>query len=204
MESSERKIIVVTGPSAGSMKSTTADLLQDTRCAQRLRGDGFYHGLESVPMVDGMHNWEDSRAFDLVGLSYVVRALKKGVSYVELPAYSRQQHARIGVEKFEPDAVVGKRILLDSIFGFHDPVRQYADLKVFIDPEESLILERRRMRQGSSYTDEYHEKIMLPSVREMRPIWQKHADVVISVSHDMSSADIAAQLAVEIERRFPR
>ena len=67
----ERWIIAITGPSAGSMKSTTADLLQETRCAQRYRGDGGYHGLESVPIVEGMHNWEDPRAFDLIGLSHV-------------------------------------------------------------------------------------------------------------------------------------
>ena len=134
-------IILITGGSC-SGKSAFASSFHH---ALHLSTDTFYvHKKNLVMESDGTYNFDDPKNVDLHECAAAVESLSRGEETI-VPVYDMLTNDRNGTETIKPKADT-KFIVVEGIFAFHSPLRELADIKIFIDTPAEIRVARRMIR----------------------------------------------------------
>lgn len=165
-------LIGLTGYSAAG-KTTLANLLEEQRGVQRFRIDAYFKSREDCPKREnGEPNWELPESFYVQEMLEALMAVKQG-QCIRMPVYSRPLSKRTGEWiEFEPQTI----ILVEGIhLYYHGTARSLLDLKFWVDiPLEHMF--ERQIERGRPYTREYHENVMVPSIKKYIDPMRSHAD----------------------------
>lgn len=175
-------IILISGGSC-SGKSVFAKLFQR---AFILEMDHFYFGKSQMkPKKDGSYDFDAPEAVDITDCARAVRELILGKS-VTIPKYDMKTSERVGIQKIQlpKDA---KFLVVEGIFAFYSPLRELADLKIYIDVPTELRVARRMIRdekKGRSDIQTLSWSITVENNHQtyVEPM-KKFADVVVPFSY---------------------
>lgn len=134
-------IILISGGSC-SGKSVFAHLFRN---AFILEMDHFYFGKSKMKKEkNGSYNFDAPDAVDIEACSRAVQKLIIGKP-VTIPKYDMKISERAGTQSIQmpPDA---QFLIVEGIFSFYSPLRELADLKIYIDVPTELRVARRMIR----------------------------------------------------------
>jgi len=178
-------LIGLTGLS-GAGKSTLAKHLEMQGGVKRFRMDCYYKDEDQCPKLpDGRTHWDLPESMHLDQLAEALSELREGHE-IFIPIYHRGKSRKIGNILYEPTPVVFVEGL--QLFS-SEAIRDFFDLKLFLDIPEDIALERRLIRQPH-YDVEYHRTVALPAQRKHVLPMRDHADEVIDGS--LSIPDVTA------------
>lgn len=134
-------IVLISGGSC-SGKSVFAHLFQH---AFILEMDHFYFGKSQMKkQKDGTYNFDAPGAVDIGACARAVQKLVTGTP-VTIPRYDMKISERIGTQSIQmPEDT--KFLIVEGIFSFYSPLRELADLKIYIDVPTELRVARRIIR----------------------------------------------------------
>lgn len=193
----------IAGPS-GSGKSSVARAIVDKLGAAAVTLvplDAYYHDLERLaPALRREMNFDSPDAIDLALLTRQLRGLARGQA-IELPAYRFETHSREPRGKLVAPA---STVIVEGLFALYwaEICRLFA-LKVFVDVEDPVALERRierdvreRGRTPGAVRAQYEATV--------RPMYERHvlptrarADLVLD------GRRAAEELVSELLARWP-
>jgi len=175
-------IILISGGSC-SGKSVFAHLFRN---AFILEMDHFYFGKSQMkPNADGSYDFDAPEAVDITDCARAVRELISGKS-VTIPKYDMKISERTGTQRIHMPGDA-KFLVVEGIFSFYSPLRELADLKIYIDVPTELRVARRMIRDQekgrsdiqtlswSVTVEKNHQKYVEPM--------KKFADIVIPFSY---------------------
>lgn len=170
---------------SGSGKTYLAKAIRDSLpegSAAVIAVDSYYHSQDHLSTDDrAKQNYDHPDSLELDLLLKHLKALRSGKA-VEIPCYDYASHTRSSsVCLLEPKEVV----IVEGILTFHLPeVREYFDLKLFVDTPSELCLERRmsrdaieRGRTKESILKQWHDTVF-PMFNEFCLPGKAFADVV--------------------------
>jgi len=177
-----RSIILISGGSC-SGKSVFAHLFRN---AFILEMDHFYFGKYRMKkQKDGSYNFDAPDAVDIDACARAVQKLITGVT-VTIPKYDMKISERTGTQRIQmPEDA--KFLVVEGIFAFYSPLRELADLRIYIDVPTELRVARRMIRDEkkgrsdiqtlswSITVEKNHQKYIEPM--------KKFADIVIPFSY---------------------
>lgn len=178
------KVIVITGGS-GSGKSEFAKWFKK---ALVIELDSFYKPLKEVPKDSAGHpDFDVPEAVNVAECAAMVKELiKKGNSTI--PVYSMLTNDRDGRRKIQVSKSI-RFIVVEGIFSFYSPLRELADLKIFLDTPTEARAARRMIRdvkrKGKSSLEIMSnfirvEKNYLKYVEPMK----RYADLIVPFSYN--------------------
>ncbi len=175
-------LIAVAGPSC-SGKSTLARRLAADLGGVVLPVDAYYKDLSHLPPEERAQvNFDSPEAIDREALAEAVRRLAGGQP-IERPVYDFRTHTRTDRRERVPAAPV---IVLEGLFALcWEEIRELCHLRVFVELEDRLCLERRlrrdtaeRGRTAESVIRQYEESVRPMAERHVLPT-RRFADVIV-------------------------
>lgn len=154
--------------------------------------DNYYLEREHQPLDgNGVTNFDTLQSIDFEEFNNDLQKLISG-SIVNRAKYTyNNPAAQPEVLSFHPSPIT----IVEGIFIFHNPeLKKLYDLKVFIDTEEDIKLERRILRDGKErgydkkdilYRHEHH---VMPSYNKYIKPHKKDVDIVIPNNNNFSVA----------------
>ncbi|MEQ1619719.1 MAG: AAA family ATPase, partial [Terricaulis sp.] len=189
------RIIAITGGS-GAGKSTLARALAWRLNAPVIAEDDYYRCRTSYLRFDAAtHNFDapDAKEHDL--LCEHLSLARAGVAF-EKPLYDLSTHRRLETtQRVDP----GASMIVEGLHLLATPaLRALFDLKVFIDADEALRLERRMLRD-IELRDRSAQSVLAQFFENVRPMHELHvepqrnfADLVLLSPPDASKARVEA------------
>ncbi len=209
-----KPLIIGVAGGTGSGKSTVArrvaEALPEASVAF-IEMDAYYRDFtELTPGELALLNWDHPEAFDIEFLTEHLAALAKGDS-IQAPVYEFSTHTRSRETRLIPAADV---VVFDGILALADErVREFCDVKVFVDADSDVRLIRRIRRDMSkrgrtldSILDQYVTTVQPMHLQFVEPS-KRYADVIVprggknQVAIDMIVARIHRDLATRIATR---
>lgn len=134
------KIILIAGGSC----SGKSEFSKSFKNALVIELDRFYLPLDKIPKKNGKANFDSPESVDIAQCAQLISKLRNNES-VDIPVYDFVKNDRIGIEhvKLEKD---NKFIIVEGIFALYSPLREIADLKIFLDVSTEIRLARRIVR----------------------------------------------------------
>jgi uridine kinase len=195
-----RRLIGIAGPS-GSGKTLLARAVAARTGATVLALDHYYRDLSHLPLAERERvNFDEPAALDWALAVEQVAALRRGLA-IERPEYDFTTHTRRAVTaRVEP----GPAVVVDGIFALHsEAMRALFDLRVFVELEDAVCLERRlerdlreRDRTRESVLQQYAETVRPMAERWVLPT-RAHADVVVRGDADLEESARAVLARLE-------
>ena len=185
-------LIALTGYSA-SGKTTLANFLEAEGIVQRFRFDAYFKEKQDCPKQEnGDPNWELPESLYLQEAYEALFQIKQGKT-IQIPIYSRPFCRRLeGFSLFEPRDI----ILVEGVHLFHQKeICSLFDYKIWMDIPFEEMYERQRNR-GRIYTRDYHEKVMIPAIKQYVDPLQYYAD------KKLDGRDSVENLAGELKKVF--
>jgi uridine kinase len=175
-------ILVCGGSCSG--KSVFARMFKN---AFLLEMDHFYFGKDKMkPKSDGSFDFDDPASVDIADCARAVSELKTG-NPVTIPVYDMKTSDRTGTQtiQLKPD---DKFIVVPGIFSFYSPLRELADLKIYIDVPREIRVARRMIRdvqKGRNDIDTLSWSITVEKNHQkyIEPVKQ-YADLIIPFSYN--------------------
>ncbi|MBI4896249.1 MAG: uridine kinase [Candidatus Aenigmarchaeota archaeon] len=99
--------------------------------------DSYYRPLAEMPD----NNFDTPTALDLSLLSLHLRMLKEEKT-IQQPVYDMTISDRVGFAEFHPRSV----IILEGMFALHEAIRDVLDMRVFVETQPQVRLQRRMKR----------------------------------------------------------
>lgn len=134
------KIILIAGGSC-SGKSVFA---RSFRNALVIELDRFYLPLDKIPMKNNKSNFDVPEAVDIKKCAEFISKLRNN-EFAEAPLYDFIKNDRVGTEKIQLDKNKNF-IIVEGLFALFTPLRDVADLKIFLDVPTEIRLARRIVR----------------------------------------------------------
>ena len=202
-----KPLIIGIAGGTGSGKSTVArkvaEALPDASVAF-LEMDAYYRDFRHLTL-EQLHqvNWDHPDAFDVELLSAHLAALSRG-EQVEMPVYEFASHSRSTRTRSIAPADV---VVLDGILLLAEPtVREWCDVKVFVDADPDVRLIRRirrdtavRGRTLESVLEQYLTTVQPMHLQFVEPS-KRYGDVIVPRG---GSNSVAIEMIVaKIQRRL--
>ncbi len=175
-------IILISGGSC-SGKSVFARLF---RHAFILEMDHFYFGKSQMKkQKDGSYNFDAPESVDIADCARAIRELVSGKS-VTIPKYDMKTSERTGTQLIQmPEDA--KFLIVEGIFSFYSPLRELADLKIYIDVPTELRVARRMIRDEKKGRSDIQTLSWSITVEKNHRTYiepmKKFADIVIPFSY---------------------
>jgi len=175
-------IILVSGGSC-SGKSVFAHLFRN---AFILEMDHFYFGKSQMKkQADGSYDFDAPNAVDITDCARAVAELISGKS-VTIPKYDMKTSERTGVQRIKLSKNT-KFLVVEGIFAFYSPLRELADLKIYIDVPTELRVARRMIRDEKKGRSDIQTLSWSITVEKNHQTYvepmKKFADIVIPFSY---------------------
>ncbi len=176
-------IILICGGSC-SGKSIFAGLFKNSLV---LSMDHFYFGKSQMkPDQDGNYNFDKPESVDIKAYAQAIKGLANQQP-VTIPLYDMKLSERTGKQIIKIKANT-RFIIAEGIFSFYSPLKEYADLKIFLDIPTEIRVARRMVRdteKGRSHIDTLAWSITVEKNHEryIEPM-KKYADVIIPFSYN--------------------
>lgn len=160
---------------SGAGKSTIVDHLETQGGVKRFRFDAFYKTAQDCPKLpDGRPHWDLPESLYLDEVCEALRSLKLG-NDIFLPLYDRRTCTRHGVILYKNSPV----IFAEGLQLFSDArIREFFDLRLWLDVDEEEALRRRLLRQPD-YDTNYHWNVAVPAHRVHVLPLRRHAHEMI-------------------------
>lgn len=183
--------IVLIGGGSCSGKSEFA---REFKNAFILEMDNFYVSKdEMVVQPDGSYDFDAPEAVNIAECAQAVEKLVTGQP-TTIPVYDMDVNIqdRTGIQTIQL-APNDKFVVIPGIFAFHSPLRELADLKIYIDVPPEIRVARRMLRDGqkgrsnietlawSMTVEKNHAKFIEPM--------KTYADLVIPFSYSAVTLD---------------
>lgn len=138
------------------------------------------------PDKDGNYNFDAPESVDIKAYAQALKGLSQGQD-VTIPLYDMKTSERIGkqIVRLKPNT---RFIIAEGIFSFYQPLRELADLKIYLDIPTEIRVARRMVRdieKGRSHIDTLDWSITVEKNHEkyITPL-KKYADLVIPFSYN--------------------
>ncbi len=179
---------------SGAGKSTVADYLESQGGVKRFRFDAYYKNEAGCPKLpNGNPHWDLPESLHLDQVHNALQELSKGHEIL-LPVYDRSKNDIVGHALFQPAPV----ILVEGLQLFSDEkLRDFFDLRMWLEVPEETALARRLMRQPD-YNVDYHRTHAIPAHRKHVVPHMIHAHVVLDGL--LSEGDIARAIDEAIHK----
>jgi uridine kinase len=150
--------IGVVGPS-GAGKSTLCKALKlSFKKYEHIRLDNYFKHPKFFPKKFGYPNWESPANLKFKVLLRHLKALKLGKT-VQTKSFPK----RAGVNPKSLTLHPKKYILIEGFLLYLDKeLRNYLDIKIYLDILPKLMLKRRAIRFGAEHINEYDTKVAIP------------------------------------------
>ena len=178
------QIILITGGS-GSGKSEFATWYKN---ALVIELDSFYRPLKDVPKDgSGNYDFDTPEAVNIAECAQMVDELLK-TKKSTIPLYDMKKNERTGRKTITIGNDI-KFIIVEGIFSFYSPLRELADLKVFLDTPTEVRVSRRMIRdvkrKGKSNLEIMANFINIEkSYKKYIEPMKKYADLIIPFSYN--------------------
>jgi uridine kinase len=179
----KRTVILVAGGSC-SGKSVFANLFEH---ALILSMDHFYWGKSNMkPDAQGNYDFDAPESVDIDACAKAVQVLAEGKT-ATFPVYDMKTSERTGMQKRRADNGV-RFIVVEGIFALYQPLRDIADLKIYLDTPTEIRVARRMVRdveKGRSNIDTLAWSITVEKNHKafVEPT-KKYADLIIPFSYN--------------------
>lgn len=152
-----------------------------------LEMDHFYLGKDQMkPLPDGSFDFDAPESVDIADVARAASELTTGKP-VTIPVYDMVTRDRTGTQQIQlkPD---DKFIVIPGIFAFHSPLRELADMKIYIDTPREIRVARRMIRdvaKGRNDIDTLAWSITVEKnhQKHIEPMKQ-YADLIIPFSYN--------------------
>nr|GEV42397.1 uridine kinase-like protein 4 [Tanacetum cinerariifolium] len=184
-KSHKQPFVIGVAGGAASGKTTICNMITEQLGDLRvvlLKQDSFYHTLTSKEISEVQeYNFDHPDAFDTEKLLAAMEMLKHGIA-IDIPQYDFKSY-KIGVaQRVNPSDV----IILAGMLIFHDPrVRDLMDLKIFVDTDADVCLERMIRRDTGERGRDFdmvfgqYSKFVKPAFDAFILPTKKYADIII-------------------------
>ena len=174
--------VINIGGGSGSGKTLIAygllSLLDHGKEGVVISMDDFYVGKSKMEELDIAGNFDHPKAVDMISLRKFLRMMKMGKK-CEKPIYDFDTHERCDSKVERPK----EWIFVEGLFALHYKVREYSDVRVFVDCDEATMLRRRAKRDETERgelelsIDEYFFEFVLPMHRKCVLPTRKYANI---------------------------
>ncbi|MFC1788253.1 uridine kinase [Patescibacteria group bacterium] len=165
---------------SGAGKSTLAEHLEAQGGVKRFRMDAYYKDEDECPKVDSQIHWDLPESLHLDQMITALGELSVGHEIL-MPIYNRGLNKKTGQMIFSPSPV----IFTEGLMLFSDPqIRDFFDLRLWLDVSEETALERRLQRQPD-YDLDYYRRYALPGARAHVAPHRLHAQKIIDGSQSI-------------------
>ncbi len=168
----------IAGPS-GSGKTTLCRKLKERYAdIEHIRLDDYFKSPKSFPKKFGFKNWEVPTNIKSRVLLRHLKQLQAG-RIVHTQTFPK----RPGERRY-PVVLRPKKIVLVEgflLFTYAD-IRNFLDLKIFLDIPARMMLKRRAARFGAAHVGEYDTKVAIPEFLRIGTGQKKKADMVVDAT----------------------
>ena len=185
----EVKSTVVILIAGGSCSGKTTVVAQKTKeqfdpDVRILSMDDYYRGktfMETQAKSGNPINWEQPEAVDLKLVRRHLERLKKGET-IQKPVYNFKTSEPEEFENFEPSRV----FIVEGLFALVDEIKEFGDIKVFIDTSKYVSLFRRMLRDNKRAgkkpreTVSYVRETVIPQYERLVRPTKLNADMIIN------------------------
>lgn len=187
-------IIGLCGPS-GSGKTTLAKILAEKYASNTINLDSYF--LLDPPYKkydDNRKNWELPENVDWAAINGVVNQIHSANQTIKIRKIDWRSNSYTETElKTTPITVIEGFLLLHS-----DELIQKLDLTVYIDVPDSVGLQRRMDREGTTKNQKWFEEVTFPEYAPRREEFRQKADLILNGEDTLESN--AKVLMREIDR----
>lgn len=171
---------------SGTGKSTLAYTLRDKYPEKIaiLRFDDYQMEDErSVPVFGGFRNWDHPDCIEFEKLLKDLQGLKNGSSIIVRTWGSRENpdYKITGVRlpiTIEPKSVI---LVEGYLVLWHPSVREFLELKIYLEADESTRVKRRNKLQDERYKG-YEERVLIPMHNRYLAPTKNYADYIFDTS----------------------
>lgn len=178
MKSYKSIFIGIVGPS-GSGKSSLCKILEKkSKLYEHIKLDDYFKSPKTFPKKFGFQNWELPSNLKFDKLLSDLRKLKahKIVKTKDFPK-------RKGVEPKPITLYPRKYILIEGFMLFKNKkVRDFFDIKIYLDLPKNMIVERRKIRFGQDHLNDYDTKVAIPEFLKYGITQKKYADYIVEAN----------------------
>lgn len=168
----------IVGPS-GSGKTTLCKKLKlISKEHEHIRLDNYFKDPKTFPIKHGFRNWEKPSNFKFDILLKHLKMLKNGKE-----VHTKSFPTKAG-GKSKPIVLKPKKfIFIEGFMLFKDKkIRDFLDLKIYLDVHPKLMLKRRSIRFGPSHINDYDTKVAIPEFLKYGITQKKYADYIIDAT----------------------
>jgi uridine kinase len=152
-----------------------------------LEMDHFYVGKAQMkPQADGSLDFDAPESVNIAECAKAVQELKTGQP-VTIPVYDMVKSDRVGTQtiQLKPE---DKFIVVPGIFSFYSPLRELADMKIYVDTPREIRVARRMIRdvqKGRNDIDTLSWSITVEKNHQkyIEPM-KEYADLIIPFSYN--------------------
>ena len=196
-------VVAIAGGSASGKTSAVAKRLHDYFISDSvlISMDNYYLGAAKMEVS----NWDDPRAVDLDLCADHLTLLKSGRA-IRQPLYSFKESKATGSKEVKSK----KLIIVEGIFALHEPFKEVADIKVFVDANVHTRLVRKLVRdivrttQTTPELTDYFFKKVEPAHQSNVQSTIGMADLIINndyhASEDQRLCDSESQLKFSVSK----
>lgn len=193
-EKPQQSFVIAISGASGSGKSWFTEQLRQRSsmscCVFDL--DSYYRSSSWVETLE--HRHDNPQSLDFVQAANDLSKLKKGCS-VMMPEYDFERHQESGKKLCESHSL----ILVEGLFVFYDAAfRQLLDLKIWLEADLSLCLQRRIERdcaQRGRSEDEVlgrYQRDVKPGFEKFVKPYQRYADLTVANEKNNDKQAMAA------------
>jgi uridine kinase len=170
INSTEKRPVIV-GIAGGSCsgKTLVSEALKKHFDAAVLNMDDYYKTVDiRSERID--YNFDEPGALDLKLLSEHLQQLNRG-NTISKPTYDFSTHSRKGYENFS----AGTIIIVDGLLALHDTIRNYIDVKIFVQCSEEKRLQRR-IERDIAERGRTRDSVLYQFDKTVKPMHDKHVE----------------------------
>jgi len=169
--------IGIAGPSGAGKTTVCHELKERASEFEHVRLDNYLRNPKFFPLKNGFVNWEAVQNIRFHTLLRHLRALAKGKS-VRMKVSEKIAGARRTVVLRPRRFIVVEGFMTMK----RKALRDFFDLKIFMDIPPELIIARRKKRYGQGYFEEYDREVVIPEFLRNGTQQKEHCDYVLDGS----------------------
>ena len=179
MKKSSKSIFIgIVGPSGAGKSSLCKILEKKSKLYEHIKLDDYFKSPKTFPKKFGFPNWELPSNLKFDKLLSDLKKLEAG-KIVKTKNFPKRKGDKPKPITLHPR----KHILVEGFMLFKNKkVRDFLDVKIYLDLPEKMIVERRKIRFGQDHLNEYDTKVAIPEFLKYGITQKKYANYVVDAN----------------------
>lgn len=171
-------LVGIVGPSGSGKTTLCIKLKAKNKNYEHVRLDNYFKHPRTFSSKKGFRNWEKPSNLKFEVLLKHLKALKNNKN-VHTKSFPKKAGSKAELIVLKPKPV----ILVEGFMLLKDRrIRNILDVKIYLDVHPKLMLERRAIRFGPEYINEYDTQVAIPEFLKHGVIQKKYADYIIDAT----------------------